>query len=138
MVPRKRILLVDDEPELVQGAQLWLRSAGYEASTARDGEQAVSDASTKQPDAIVMDVRMPRKDGLSALKELKQRLDTRHIPVVMLSASFVDQERALDSGARFFLTKPYEGRSLLAAIKTAVGEASRAPSSEGQFKVYRE
>lgn len=118
----KRILLVDDDTDVLYGAKLWLSAAGYQTSTASDGEQAISTAVQDRPDGIVLDVRMPRKDGLAALAELKQREETKRIPVVMLSASQIDQQRALDAGARFFLTKPYAGKNLVAAVGAALRE----------------
>ncbi len=125
MTRSRTVLLVDDDPEIVNGAKLRLRAAGYDTVTAHDGEQGVATAIEITPDVIVLDVRMPRKDGLQALQELKQNEATRNIPIIMLSASLVDQQRALDAGARFFLTKPYAGKSLLDAIETALGERRR-------------
>jgi len=124
----KRVLLVDDEPDLIRGARLWLRSVGYQTCEAHDGEQAVAAAAEEHPDAIILDVRMPRKNGLAVLAELKQREDTKRIPIVMLSASLVDQQRALDAGAKFFLSKPYAGKTLLAAVDAAVCSPESFPS----------
>src|SRR5262249_20023816 len=107
MLDKKRVLIVDDDHDIIQGADLRLRAAGYDTLTASDGEQGVAAAVNNTPDAILMDVRMPRLDGLGALAQLKQRAETRDIPVVVLSASLRDQRAALDAGARYFLTKPY-------------------------------
>ena len=117
-----KILLVEDDREIRTIAALRLRSAGYATVAASDGQQGVRMALSERPDAIVMDVRMPKKDGMMALTELKEHAETRHIPIVMLSASIVDQQRALDAGARFFLTKPYQGHDLLATVSAAIGE----------------
>jgi len=121
MTNRNRILLVDDDADVLRGAMLWLKAAGYEISTANDGNQAIAVAVQEKPAAIVMDVRMPNQDGLSAMSQLQQRDDTKDIPIIMLSASLIDQQRALDAGARFFLPKPYEGKKLVAAVNAAVG-----------------
>jgi DNA-binding response OmpR family regulator len=126
MTSTKKILLVDDEEEILRGANLWLSAAGYETSTARNGMEAVATATEDQPDVIVMDVRMPHKDGLTALAELQQQPHTRHIPIVMLSACLIDKEKALDAGARFFLTKPYEGRKLVEAVNAMTGRAEHS------------
>ncbi len=123
----KRVLLVDDEPEVRHGAKLWLSAAGYQTSEARDGEQAIAAAVHDKPDAIVLDVRMPQTDGFTAMSELLRRKDTKHIPIIMLSASLVDQQRALDAGARFFLTKPYAGDKLVAAVNAAVLNSHQPP-----------
>lgn len=115
-----KVLLVDDDQEIVDGASLRLRAAGFDTITAKDGEQGVASAITNRPDAIVLDVRMPHMDGLTALNKLQANEATRNIPVVILSASLVDQQAALDAGARFFLTKPYQGKNLLAAVDAAL------------------
>jgi CheY-like chemotaxis protein len=114
------VLVVDDDREIMRAATLRLEAAGYRIMTARDGESGVALAAKCQPDVILLDVRMPRMDGLTALAELKQRGDTQDIPVVMLSASIVDQRAALHSGARFFLKKPYSGETLLQAVAAAL------------------
>jgi len=124
MTIRKRVLMVDDEPDVIRGVQIWLLTAGYETLTALDGNQAVAAAIKDVPDAIILDVRMPNKDGLAVMAELQRREDTKHIPIIMLSASLVDKQRALDAGARFFLTKPYVGKDLVAAVNASVGSTT--------------
>ncbi len=124
----KRVLLVDDDSDVIRGASLWLRAAGYETIAASDGHEALATAASQCPDAIVLDVRMPVMDGLQALAELKRRDDTRRIPIVMLSASLIDQQQALDGGARFFLSKPYVGKELVSAVSAAI--ASPDPRTE--------
>ena len=114
------VLMVDDDDEIVRAACLRLRAAGYHTLMAGDGEAGVAVAVANQPDAIVLDVRLPRLDGLSALADLKRRPETKHIPVIVLSASVVDQQAALDAGARFFLRKPYRGDMLVEAVRTAL------------------
>ena len=69
---------------------------------------------------------MPRKDGLAALSYLKRRSDTKDIPVIMLSASIVDQEAGLNAGARFFIRKPYSGAKLVQAVRTAIAMQAQA------------
>jgi len=119
MPNRASVLMIDDDREIVQGASLRLQAAGYHMLTAGNAESGIAAAIESQPDIIVLDVRLPRRDGLSALAELKRRPETKHIPVVMLSASVVDQQAALDAGARFFLRKPYRGDILVQAVATA-------------------
>ncbi len=119
---RQTVLLVDDDREIVRGAGLRLRAAGYRTLAVHDADAGIAAAADKLPAAIVLDVRMPRKDGLAALADLKQRPDTRDIPIIMLSASIVDQQRALDAGARFFLKKPYRGDLLVQAVNAAIAD----------------
>ncbi len=99
-----------------------LQFAGYSVISAEDGKDALDRIDLQKPDAIVMDLRMPRTDGLSALISLKSRSDTSPIPVVMVSASVVDKRKALDAGARFFIAKPYNWCDLLAAIEVSLKE----------------
>ncbi len=120
MSEQATVLLIEDDREILNVAALRLRAAGYATLAAADGEEGVRRAVSDHPDAIVLDVRMPKKDGMTALVELQEQEETRHIPIVMLSASIVDQQRALEAGARFFLTKPYQGRDLLSAVRAAI------------------
>lgn len=114
------ILVIDDDHDVVFGASLRLRAAGYQTLVAYDGQQGIGVAKDRHPDAIVLDVRMPRLDGLAALSRLRTSRDTRDIPIVMVSASLIDRHAALDAGARFFLSKPYQPESLLAAVRSAM------------------
>jgi DNA-binding response OmpR family regulator len=120
MPDQATVLMIDDDEEIVCAACLRLRAAGFRTLTAGDAETGVAAAIANCPDAILLDVRLPRRDGLSVLSELKRKAETKEIPVVMLSASVVDQEAALDAGARFFLRKPYRGDMLVQAIRTAL------------------
>ena len=127
MSDRRTILLVDDDPEIARAASLRLQAAGYATITAQDGEAGFAAAASGHPDAIVLDVRMPRKDGFAALADLKQCRDTTDIPVIMLSASVGDQQAALDSGARYFLRKPYRGDTLVQAVNTLLAAGGLCP-----------
>lgn len=114
------VLVVDDDTEIRCGIRLRLQAAGYTVLVACNGEQALNIASQCHPDVILLDVHMPCMDGLTVLCKLRERPETADIPVVMLSASIVDQRASLDAGARFFMKKPYQARSLLAALSTAM------------------
>ena len=123
---KRTILVVEDDSEIRTIAAMRLEAAGFKTIAAVDGQDGIDKAVEVMPDAIVMDVRMPRKDGLTALGELKARNDTCRIPVVILSASVGDQQRALDAGARFFITKPYQGGDFLATVFASMDGATRA------------
>ncbi len=122
MTKQNAVLLVEDDRDLAFGASLRLRSAGYETLLAHDGHEGIDVARRRHPAAIVLDVRMPRMNGLTALDKLQHDQQTRNIPIVMLSASLVDQQAALDAGARYFLTKPYQPTTLLTAIGKVIAE----------------
>jgi len=126
MPDQPMVLMVDDDDEIVCAACLRLRAAGYRTLTAGDGEAGFAAAVANHPDAILLDVRLPRRDGLAVLSELKRQSKTKDIPVVMLSASVVDQQAALDAGARFFLRKPYGGDMLVQAVETALATKNNA------------
>lgn len=124
-----RVLVVDDDRDIVESVSIRLHAAGYEIVTAFDGQQGVTIATTDAPDAIVLDVRMPKMDGMTALAQIKQHRDTQCIPVVMLSASMYDQEAALRAGASFFVLKPYVPNYLLAAVDSAIHSGTHSSLS---------
>lgn len=117
---KKRILVVDDEEEIRRGVDRWLHWDGYETLMAEDGEEGLKKATEEHPDAILLDVRMPKRNGMETLAGLKSNRQTGGIPVIMLSASLPDEQLALDAGATFFVQKPYDGRKLLSTIRTAM------------------
>jgi CheY-like chemotaxis protein len=124
MTERGCVLIIDDNEEILLAVTLRLHAAGFDVLSARDGAAGVASAIANLPDAIVLDVQMPVMDGLTALATLHARPDTRHIPVIMLSASIVDQQAALDAGARFFLRKPFEGLRLVKALMAVMSHNS--------------
>lgn len=120
MTEKRRVLIVDDEPDIQHGVSHWLNAAGYETITAGGGDQGIASAVQNEPQVILLDVMMPGKDGMETLAELRMNRQTADIPVVILSASLRDEQRALDAGARFFVHKPYDGRALVDVVKAAV------------------
>jgi DNA-binding response OmpR family regulator len=127
---RNRILVVDDDRDVVRGTRLRLDAAGYDTLVAFDGEEGVAMAVDRHPDAILLDIRMPRKNGLTALAELRAHQQTKNIPIIMLSACLIDQQASLDAGARFFLAKPYRARKLLEVLESALDERTAARRSQ--------
>lgn len=132
MSERKNILVVEDDREISNATCLRLRAAGFAAQALYEGADVVRQAEVGRPEVILLDVRLPDVDGLTTLRELKRREETRRIPVVMLSASMRDEPAALDSGARFFLRKPYDGDNLLMAVRTAIDEVVTATPPRGE------
>ncbi len=114
-----KILIVDDEPFMLRLIQHHLENAGYEMIKARNGREAVEAATREKPRLVVMDAMMPNMDGLSALRQLKQGVSTRSIPVIMLTANphKYTREEAESSGAAIFLTKPFSPTQLLEEIR---------------------
>ena len=127
-LPRK-ILVVDDDAEIVRGTVLRLRVAGYETAAAYDGAEALEQLESNRPDVMLLDVRMPGVDGLTVLNRMEQQGDAK-THVIMLSASLRDQGTALRAGARFFLAKPYRGDDLLQAVQRVLAEPSPRAASD--------
>jgi DNA-binding response OmpR family regulator len=124
MEQKKKILIVDDERDIVKGLMIRLQGAGYDVVTAFDGAQGVFMAHKEKPDLIILDIRMPAGDGFSVAQRLKSSIHTFTIPVIFLTGSpeknAEDKARAL--GARFYIKKPYDPEELLDAIKRALEE----------------
>jgi CheY-like chemotaxis protein len=122
MGEKKRILIVDDERDIVKALTIRLRGAGYEIVTAFDGAQGIFMAHKEKPDLILLDIRMPAGDGFSVAEKLKQSVDTLAIPVIVLTGSPEknSEEKAMALGARFYVKKPYDPEELLDAIKRAL------------------
>jgi two-component system copper resistance phosphate regulon response regulator CusR len=112
-----RILLVEDEPRVVNFIVRGLREQSYAVDVARDGEEAVYKAEVSKYDLIVLDVNLPLKDGFEVCKELR-RMGLR-VPVLMLTArdAVADRVQGLDSGADDYLSKPFDFRELLARVR---------------------
>jgi len=117
------VLVVDDDADVAYGTSLRLQATGYATLIAHDGREGIEVARSVHPTAIVLDVRMPRMSGLKALEKLQQDARTQDIPVIMLSASLVDQQAALDAGARYYVTKPFQPDVLVAAVEAAIAES---------------
>jgi len=113
------ILVVDDNKITTKLLRRYLEANGYEAREAFDGIDCLEKVEEKQPDAIVLDVMMPRMDGYETVKKLKEQDHTRHIPVVIVTAlnDVPNQLKSIDSGADDFLSKPIEEKLLIAKVK---------------------
>jgi DNA-binding response OmpR family regulator len=124
MGQKKKILIVDDERDIVMALTIRLRGAGYEVVTAFDGAQAIFVAHKENPDLILLDIRMPAGDGFSVAEKLRHSLNTSSIPVIFLTGSPErnSEEKAVSLGARFYIKKPYDPEELLDAIKRALEE----------------
>ena len=120
--PISTVLIVDDDREVSRSLSIRLRSAGFKVMTACDGDEGVFAARSQHPDAIVLDIRMPKKDGLKALRELRENPVTSSTPIIMLSASVQDEQAALKSGANCFVRKPYAAEEVVSAIESTLRE----------------
>ena len=115
-----RILIVDDEPEIVRGLEDNLRFEGYQTATATDGREALAVAAREAPDLILLDIMMPGLSGWDVCRELRgQGID---VPIIMLTARAeeADRVRGLDVGADDYITKPFSLRELLARVRAVL------------------
>lgn len=114
----KKILVVDDDPDILDALQFTLEDAGYIVTTTEKGEYAenLRDGNGGLPDLILLDVLLSGKDGRTICQKLKSQSETRHIPVIMMSAHPGARESVKDVGADDFLAKPFEVEHLLAKI----------------------
>lgn len=119
-----RLLLVEDEPDLLSGLLRALRKEGYSVDAAMDGEEGLHKATSADYDAIVLDVMLPKLDGWEVLARLRSSKET---PVLMLTArdATADRVRGLDAGADDYLVKPFDVPELLARLRALIRRAAR-------------
>ena len=122
MTQKKKILIVDDERDIVKAVMIRLQTSGYEVVTAFDGAQGVFMAHKEKPDLIILDIRMPAGDGFSVAQRLRKSINTFQIPIIFLTGSPEknSEQRAQELGARFYIKKPYDPEELLDAVKRAL------------------
>ena len=123
---RPRILIIEDEQGLTQSLTWYFEHNGYEVAVARDGAEGLQKARATLPDVILLDLMLPRMDGLDVCRELRSGERTGRIPVVMMSARSdeVSQARGYAAGADDYVSKPFGNKVLLAKIKALVASAS--------------
>ena len=114
-----RVLVVDDEPFMIRLIEIVLERDGHAMLKASNGSEAIDIARSQRPVLIIMDGMMPKMDGLTALRVLKEDPELRSIPVILLTANpnNFSQEDAVSSGATVFLTKPFSPTQLLAEVR---------------------
>ncbi|OGB88095.1 hypothetical protein A3H38_03365 [candidate division WOR-1 bacterium RIFCSPLOWO2_02_FULL_46_20] len=117
-----KILIIDDEKDLVEMMTMRLTAMGYDIVGAGNGEEGISLARQAAPDLILLDIMMPGIDGYETLKRLKQEAKTKAIPVVMLTAVGKPDavSRSLEGGASDYISKPFEPKTLLEKIRKAL------------------
>ncbi|HEU4940589.1 MAG TPA: response regulator [Candidatus Eisenbacteria bacterium] len=117
---RGRVLVVDDEPDLVRVLEFGLRASGYTVESASDGQEGLKKAREIKPDVILLDLMLPKLDGYKVCRLLKFDDRFKHIPIIILSARTQegDQALAIEMGANRFVTKPYDFSEILGYIET--------------------
>jgi DNA-binding response OmpR family regulator len=126
--PRPRILVADDDEDILNLVALLLEREGYAVLRARDGAEAVDVALDGRPDLLVLDVMMPKQDGFAVIRALRGEASTEATPILLLTASVQEQhrERGLEAGADAFVRKPFSPRELLGEIRRLLDAGRRA------------
>ena len=125
---KKRVLIVDDEVDLVETLKFKLEASGFEALTAYDGLEALSKAKNDKPDLILLDIMLPKLNGYQICRELKSDDKYKHIPIIMLTAKAQESDKfwGLETGADEYVTKPFDSNQLVELIKRHLSTAMAA------------
>lgn len=130
--PPQKVLVIDDEKNIIEFIRLGLRYEGFQVESASDGEQGVTAAQRINPDLIILDIMMPGIDGLEVCRRLRSNPTTRDVPVLMLTAKDDVRDRitGLQTGADDYLTKPFDFEELLARIQAILRRQRRTKSAQ--------
>jgi len=115
-----KVLVVDDEPNIVLSLEFLMEQAGFEVVTAEDGEQALARVNDAQPDLLLLDISLPGISGFDVLERLRSEEATAQLPIIMLTAHGrdVEREKGMALGADDYITKPFSTQSLVEKVKT--------------------
>jgi DNA-binding response OmpR family regulator len=124
-VAPKKILIVDDDPDVRQGMHLRLKGSGYDTCFAADALSSIAVARKEEPDLIILDLGLPAGDGFDVMERLHRHALLGVIPIIVVSArdARANRERAIKAGANAYLQKPVDNAELLAVIGKALGAA---------------
>ncbi len=124
---KKKILIVDDNPDLICVLEVQLKTKGYDTVQARNGMQAVDMATAQLPDLIVMDIMMPQMNGLQAARLIRENPKTRSIPILAATAkiTIADKEECFQSGCDGHIAKPVTSKQLASIIKKLLKQDNR-------------
>jgi DNA-binding response OmpR family regulator len=119
---KRRILIVEDEPHIVLSLEIVLQRAGYETAVASDGDEGLALVRRLRPDAVVLDIMLPRRNGYEVCQAIKADPELRAVPVIMLSAKGQEVEvvKGLELGAAAYVTKPFGNAEILEAIRAVL------------------
>ena len=118
---KKKILIVDDEPDFVEMLKMRLQSKGYEVIYAFNGNEGLKKTEDHRPDVILLDIMMPQKDGYTMLNELKRNEELCRTPVIVVTAKPGMKDLFEIEGVKDYILKPFEAEDLLLRINRAIG-----------------
>lgn len=132
MLKRKKILVVDDDRDLVEELTLTLQASGWEITQAYDGQEGLEKARKEKPDLVLLNLVLPTMDGFQVCRELKNNPETKSIPVMLLTAKTQERDQRIghEAGVDDYLTKPYERDVLLKRVKTFLGGGTMDPEKK--------
>lgn len=119
-----KVLVVDDEPNIVLSLEFLMEQAGFEVVTAEDGEQALEQVNVASPDLLLLDISLPGMSGFDVLERLRGQEATAQLPIIMLTAHGrdVEREKGMALGADDYITKPFSTQSLVEKVKALLTE----------------
>lgn len=119
----KRVLLIEDEPNIIEAIRFILSRDGWDVDTHSDGATAMAAVMKRAPDVIILDAMLPNRSGFEILKDLRGEDGTRNLPVLMLTArgQTKDRERAEEAGVSDYMTKPFSNAEVLDRVRALVG-----------------
>jgi DNA-binding response OmpR family regulator len=114
-----RILIADDEPNIVLALEFLMKKEGYEVQTANDGEHALRAIETSHPDLVLLDIMMPNLDGYEVCQRIRSNPSMKDIIIIMLTAKGreIEREKGLALGADFYITKPFSTREVVQKVR---------------------
>lgn len=120
----KTIVIADDEPHVLRSLEFILKKQGYKVITAINGEDALEKIHSNNPDLVFLDIQMPKMDGNTVLRNLRDDVNYQDLYIVMITAKGQEADRlnSLESGANEYITKPYSPRKLIGRVKEILGE----------------
>ncbi len=138
MTNRRRIMIVEDNPDIAELLVIRLGLAGYNTLKAKDAEVAMANLGEFQPQGILLDIGLPGRDGFSFLQAIKSSDKYRSIPVLMLTArqAMGDIQMALSLGAKDYVSKPFDDQKLLFRIARMLGDKVAPPTAEERTYVW--
>lgn len=126
-MPKAKILIIDDDPDIRDVLTITLLAENYEVIEAADGEEGLARAQTERPDLVIVDYKMPKRDGREVCRQLKKDILLSHIPIIMLTGKgeTADKVGGINAGADDYIVKPFEPDELLARIRMTIRRSSR-------------
>ena len=131
---RKRILIADDEPDIITLLVSILKSEDYDVITASDGAEALMAIKTSHPDVVILDIMMPKLDGMQVLQKVREDAEISSIPVIMLTAKASDKDilSGYKYGANYYIPKPFEISDILEGVRMVLKPVKKRK----RFKIF--